>query len=218
MEPLKPHDLLRIPGPEAAHCEEPGAPLPDWALRSLRRASWTVVRRTWAPSANLIPVGVRGDTRRERLAAFVDREAVVERLAPEDVAAISRAKGSDRTPALRAVGELDELLRGYSWGPAGSVGFELASGVPSTNPESDLDVVIRAPVPWPLREAVELSESLAALPVRVDVQMDTPSGAVSLQEYARGGEVVVRTADGPRVARSPWQEDAPVTGTGGRPA
>lgn len=175
---------------------------------SLRRAPWVVVRRAYAPAANSIPVGVRGSTRGERLAAFVDRTAIAERLSPEDLLAVGRGRSMARTPALRVLGELDELLCGYSWGPTGSAGFELASEIPTTSLESDLDLLIRAPMPMSTAAAGELSESLAALAVRVDAQLDTPSGAVALQEYARGREVLVRTEDGPELIRSPWQTEA----------
>lgn len=216
MERLKPHDLLRVRGSGAVYCEEPGAPLPEWSAMSLWRAPWVVVRRAYAPAANSIPVGVRGSTRGERLAAFVDRTAIVERLSPEELLAVGRGRSMARTPALRVLGELDELLCGHSWGPTGSAGFELASKVPTTSLESDLDLVIRAPTPLPLAVAGDLSESLAALAVRVDAQLDTPSGTVLLEEYARGREVLVRTADGPELIRCPWQMEALERQAGGR--
>jgi phosphoribosyl-dephospho-CoA transferase len=95
---------------------------------------------------------------------------------------------------------------GLIWGPTGSAGFELATGVPAAGAASDLDVVVRAPEFWPLERAREVAEDLAPLPARVDAQLDTPAGAVTLAEYACGGHVLVRTPDGPRLTRDPWRE------------
>jgi NAD(P)-dependent dehydrogenase (short-subunit alcohol dehydrogenase family) len=52
---------------------------------------------------------------------------------------------SYRTPALRTLLEVRErwAALALSWGPAGSVGFELATERRVTNEESDLDLVVR---------------------------------------------------------------------------
>jgi phosphoribosyl-dephospho-CoA transferase len=97
---------------------------------------------------------------------------------------------------------------GLAWGPTGSIGFELATGVAVAGPASDLDVVVRAPEPWFLAQARELVADLARLPVRVDTQLDTPTGAVVLGEYARGGRVLLRTPDGPKLVNDPWRHGA----------
>jgi phosphoribosyl-dephospho-CoA transferase len=97
---------------------------------------------------------------------------------------------------------------GLAWGPTGSVGFELATGTAVVGPASDLDVVVRAPEPWSHVRARELADDLARLPVRVDTQLDTPSGAVALAEYARGGRVLLRTPDGPKLTNDPWGHGA----------
>jgi phosphoribosyl-dephospho-CoA transferase len=113
-------------------------------------------------------------------------------------------------PSLRVLDAVDELFSslGLAWGPTGSVGFELATGVAAAGAASDLDVVVRAPEPWPLERAREIADHLQRLPARVDAQLDTPAGAVALAEYVRGGQVLVRTPDGPRLSRDPWPEAA----------
>ena len=215
MEPLKPHDLLRLHAPGTLRCEEP---LPAWAFAALTGSAWVVVRRAPTP-AGRVPVGVRGRSRDERFGAFVACACVAACLSPEDLAAAKGWRGAPRTPALRALDPVDELLGGLDlmWGPTGSAGFELASGVAATNDQSDLDVLIRAPLPMPLEEAREARDRLARLPVRVDAQLDVPAGAVSLDEFARGGEVMLRTPDGPRLVRFPWCSHQPAA-TRGRPA
>jgi phosphoribosyl-dephospho-CoA transferase len=208
---VTPHDLLRLAS--GALLRHEGS-APAWVTPSLARAPWVVVRRA-RTSGDLIPVGMRGRTRAERFAALLAPDAVAGRVTPEDLAA---ARGWRHTPRTRRVGHVvqvldavDELFAslGFAWGPTGSVGFELATGVAAASASSDLDVVVRAPEPWPLEYAREIADDLARLPARVDVQLDAPAGAVVLAEYARGGWVLLRTPDGPRLVHDPWREAAP---------
>jgi phosphoribosyl-dephospho-CoA transferase len=176
---------------------------------SLVRTPWVVVRRARTP-AGLIPVGARGRTRGERFAAWLAPDAIAARVTPEDLAAargwrhMPRAR---RVKSLRVLDAVDELFASLdlAWGPTGSVGFELATGVVAAGAASDLDVVVRAPEPWPLERAREIADSLDRLPARVDAQLDASGGAVALSEYARGGRVLVRTPDGPRLTSDPWR-------------
>jgi phosphoribosyl-dephospho-CoA transferase len=206
---VRPHDLLRLAKGAKLRYEEP---VPGWVPARLARTPWVVVRRVRTPSA-LIPVGVRGSTRSERFAAFLSPTDVVARVSPEDLAAARgwrhafRGRGLGAVRVLEAVDELFTFL-GLAWGPTGSVGFELATGAAVAGPASDLDVVVRAPKPWSRTRARELTDGLARLPVRVDTQLDTPSGTVALTEYARGGRVLLRTPDGPRLVRDPWRYTA----------
>jgi phosphoribosyl-dephospho-CoA transferase len=109
---------------------------------------------------------------------------------------------------IRVLDAVDELFSslGLVWGPTGSVGFELATGVAAAGTASDLDVVVRAPEPWPLESAREIADHLNGLLVRVDAQLDVPVGALSLAEYARGGRVLLRTPDGLRLTWDPWRD------------
>ena len=206
---MRPHDLLRLA--DGAGISHEG-PVPAWLPARLARAPWVVVRRARAPSA-LIPVGVRGSTRSERLAAFLAPTGVAARVSPESLAAARGWRHAFRARwlgALRVLEAVDELFTflGLAWGPTGSIGFELATGVAVAGPASDLDVVVRAPEPWFLAQARELVADLARLPVRVDTQLDTPTGAVVLGEYARGGRVLLRTPDGPKLVNDPWRHGA----------
>jgi phosphoribosyl-dephospho-CoA transferase len=206
---VRPHDLLRLA--DGAGIRHEG-PVPAWVTASLARAPWVVVRR--APTqAGLVPVGVRGRTRAERLAAFLAPTAAAARVSPEGLAAARGWRHAFRARwlgALHVLDAVDELLTslGLAWGPTGSVGFELATGVAVADPASDLDVIVRAPEPWSFARARELADDLARLPVRVDTQLDTPSGAVALAEYARGGRVLLRTPDGPKLVNDPWRHGA----------
>ena len=206
---MRPHDLLRpAEGTGLSHEES----VPAWIPTSLARAPWVVVRRAHAP-AGLIPVGVRGRTRAERFAALLALDAVAARVTPEDLVCARGWRNMVRARwirSLRVLDAVDELFAalGLAWGPTGSVGFELATGVATASTDSDLDVVVRAPEPLPLGNAREIADYLNRLPVRVDAQLDAPAGAVTLADYVRGGRSLLRTPDGPILTRDPWREAA----------
>ena len=203
----RPHDLLR---PRAVGDVIAAGDLPAWATTALATAGLVVVRRARVP-AGLVAVGVRGPLRHQRLAAMLPCCAIVERIAPERLAAEASwgpTPGRARIPALAASKPVGALLRGLglAWGPAGSVGFELATGTPAARPDSDLDLLVRCPSPWPLAAARYALARLDRLAVPVDVQIETPVGSVALREYARGrAPVLLRTLDGPRLVADPWQ-------------
>jgi phosphoribosyl-dephospho-CoA transferase len=199
-----PHTLLRI---EDAALLGPG-PMPRWVSAALRRAPWVVVRR--ARGGRLIPVGVRGASRTQRFAAWIKTDAVEECVRPAELAAQRRwalAPRGLQYPALAVLDAVDALMRerGLTWGPCGSVGFELASAVATVTAASDLDLTVATPKPLSLATALALGAALAKLPVRVDVQLEGPHGAVALAEYAAGGRpLVLRTLEGPRLVDNPW--------------
>lgn len=137
-----PHDLLRLSDPrDLVYRVLP----PPWLHEALSLAPWVVVRR--APFKNeLIPVGVRGKNRSERFAAFAHAAAVVQCVSPEDLASCQAwREAREEIPALRALPKIHLALQalGLSWGPVGSVGFELATAFPAANCSSDLDTGCR---------------------------------------------------------------------------
>jgi phosphoribosyl-dephospho-CoA transferase len=68
-----------------------------------------------------------------------------------------------------------------------------------------LDLVIRVPRRLAREDAGRLYEALIGTDVRTDAQLETPSGAVSLDEYAHAVEgIVLRCADGARLVADPW--------------
>ena len=75
------------------------------------------------------------------------------------------------------------------WGPIGSVGFELASGVATATPDSDLDLMIRLPglCQSIIDELVALHDKhFRSIAARVDCQVDTPVGPIGLTELVSG--------------------------------
>ncbi len=173
---------------------------------------------------DLIPVGVRGVGRAQRFAAFVAVADIAEQRSPESLAAWPSRLARPRREAIAALAALTRvapvLMRlDKRWGPGGSVGFELASGVPTATATSDLDLVIRQPRRLDLCDARELLAALvaAAAPARIDVLLETALGGVALAELAAGpARVLVRTPLGPRLRADPGCHDdgVPLSGPG----
>ena len=202
------HALLRVADLDALVWD---AGRPDWAPQALQRAPWAVVRRS-APRLSQRPVGVRGGVRSQRVAAWLPDRAVQEYITPQMLAANRawRQRSIAATPAVAVLDEVTSILAAHGhagrWGPGGSVGFELASGVPSTTSSSDLDLVLSADEPMAQTEATRLHADLSKLPVRIDLLLETPHGAVMLAEYATGtGMTLLRSAQGPRLVCDPWR-------------
>jgi phosphoribosyl-dephospho-CoA transferase len=207
---VKPHDLLRL----ATHAPA-FADAPAWVAAALLRAPWVVVRR--APHhGDAIPVGVRGSTRSERFGTWLHPRDVAHVVTPEDL----RAAGRSALPAfalpafalLRAVTPLLDAT-GCVWGPTGSAGFELASGITTVTPASDLDLLMRAPEPLARERAAALFDALSDAArdaaARIDVQIETRDAAFSLGEFARSNlRVMLRSADGPKLVADPWRAES----------
>jgi phosphoribosyl-dephospho-CoA transferase len=208
---VTPHTLLRIAGVEslAADVQE----LPAWAPESLRRAPWVVVRRTPVCGSN-IPVGLRGETRSQRIASWLPESAVLECVTIRQLSTTATWKHAPRrtqVPALEALERVAAIMRAhgfeYQWGPTGSVGFELASGCSTATERSDLDLALRLDRPLSVASACSLHSALAALPVRTDLLLEMPHGAVALCDYATSrGSFVLRTMRGPRLVRDLWSD------------
>jgi len=205
------HALLQVSDLDALAFE---ARQPRWAVAALQRAPWTVVRRA-APRPGLWPVGVRGRLRPQRCAAWLARRAIRACITPQMLAATVRWRehpSSASTPAIAALDAVAAIFAAHGlagrWGPGGSVGFELASGVPATHIDSDLDLVLIAEEPMAPIDAAHLHAALSQLRVRIDVLLETPRGAVALAEYANNtGAMRLRCAHGPRLVHDPWGAD-----------
>jgi phosphoribosyl-dephospho-CoA transferase len=210
--PAPTHDLIRLHQPIALTID---APVPSWVAPTLRRTPWVVVRRGYLRDG-MLPVGVRGSARHERFAAFLAVAEIADRLSPEDLTILRHDVERQRwnsVPARAALARLAPMLArgGHCWGPIGSVGFEIATGVPTATMSSDLDLVLRQEHRLAPNEAIELCAALteAAAPVRVDVMLETPSGGVSLRDLAaRPACALVRSRDGACLAADPWIVDA----------
>ncbi|MEP9327478.1 malonate decarboxylase holo-ACP synthase [Paraburkholderia phymatum] len=208
------HDILRVRKLEPFDAE------PAWVRDAFARAPFVVVRRAQA-AAGFVAVGVRGAARNERYGTWTRSDDIEAAFTPEALSSAS-ALAADRAalPALPAFVALDALRRdtscfaSFAWGPSGSVGFELATGVPTVTSTSDLDLLIRMPNHLTHDEAARIQAALdghaAQAGVRIDAQLETPAGGVALSEYAsRKAAVMARHASGPQFVADPWAR-APV--------
>jgi phosphoribosyl-dephospho-CoA transferase len=210
--PAPTHDLIRLRAPIKLAGDTPP---PAWVEVALGQIPWVVVRRGHVRDG-IVPVGIRGVTRSHRCAARLAVAEIAERLSPEDLAVSGRIIGQKRKEAVPALAALDRvadlLMRGgYRWGPGGSVGFELATGIATTIALSDLDLILRQDRPLAPDQAADLLAALvkAAAPARIDVMLETPIGGVALADLAaERAQVLVRTPLGPRLADDPWMVDA----------
>jgi len=192
----RPHDLLLV-----SDAVVTGA-APPWVHAALQATPWAVVRRGSAPPDH-VAIGVRGPDRSHRHATTVACGRIRRIATPETLAQLVPPQRD--VPAIVALHRIRTRMQtlGLPWGPTGSVGFELASGVPTATPDSDLDLVIRvddlsAPTLGRLTNAHNMFERL---PTRVDCQVELPGGAVALAELLSGqSDVLARTCAGPRLA------------------
>ncbi|MNZ73375.1 Phosphoribosyl-dephospho-CoA transferase [compost metagenome] len=203
---LNPHDLVRFRNPDSIIFD---SPKPGWAIESLMRAPFVVVRR--APMlGSAVPVGIRGGSRNQRLAATIELDHIIQRVAPEELALSKSWRTNKHLQEIGisyALEFVDSILtqERMNWGPTGSVGFELASGIFTATENSDLDIIIRVTKFLPVDTSKELIAKLLQAPVKVDVQLETIKGCVILAEYARGeSSIMLRTTDGPRLVKNPW--------------
>ena len=211
----RPHDLLFLarPGPFGSKgaAFDSGGAWPKWLDAAWLDGAPVVVRRA-VPPAGQVPVGARGLQRKQRCAGHVAVRDVARCVTPEMLA--RRVLENDpevsnmaaTTPCIAALLALAPRLHalGLDWGPVGGAGFWLASGLPVLRPTSDLDLLVRAPKPLASDTVAELA-ALQHHPARLDVQVDTGIGGFALMEYARGGTVMLKTDDGPRLTSDPWE-------------
>lgn len=203
---LNPHDLVRFRSIDNIIVDSPKA---QWVMEALARTPFVVVRR--APiEGSTVPVGIRGGSRNQRLAATIETDNIIQHITPEELALGKTWRTNRHLQEIgisTALDLADSILtqEGLSWGPIGSTGFELASGIVTASDNSDLDIVIRSPEFMAIDTSQELIRKFMQAPVKVDVQLEMVRGCVILAEYATGADcVMLRTIDGPRLVKNPW--------------
>ncbi|MFE4706142.1 malonate decarboxylase holo-ACP synthase [Peribacillus simplex] len=193
---LNPHDLLRIKGAEELISH---TPIPNWVAESLVISPFVVIRRSRAAKGQ-VAVGVRGPERNKRFAAFLPIDSILSRITPERLV---QDKGwqNHSKKIFQCLDPVSDLLdrASLTWGPTGSVGFELATGQEVVTEKSDIDIVIRITEEFTINFAQKIENGLKKNPFRIDVQLEMKVGAFSLSEYAnsKGKAVLFRTMDGP---------------------
>ena len=203
---LRAHDLLRLV-PDARVLGD----LPIWATDSLHQTRTVVVRRAAAPN-RLVSVGIRGSFRGQRCdSLFLRIEDVATLYTPESLIRTGNWRQFTRSPrpfpawqALEQVNDFAERT-GLVYGPIGSVGFQLATGVDSVSQSSDLDVIVRLATAPNRRLLQDFHEANRFHAAPVDVVLEGLVGAVSLTEYLqRPDRVLIKTQIGPRIGAFVW--------------
>ncbi|WP_316848860.1 malonate decarboxylase holo-ACP synthase [Pedobacter agri] len=212
---LRPHTLIRFDKVEDLISD---LPFPEWLSDALSGSMIGVIRRAVA-RPGLLPLGIRGSKRGERFAAWLPLESVQSYIKPSALSNPDHwnAKYQHELPAtVWSLNKISPILNkaGFDWGPTGSTGFELATGKSSIKPTSDLDLVIEMPEIFDLKEASLLLYRLESFSEsRVDIQLETPTGAVSLKEYVTSATVLVKTAIGPLICerKTLWDQSTDST-------
>ena len=202
---VRAHDLLWITEDSELFPEAQ----PAWVRDALSRMPVVVARRAEAPPG-FAAVGIRGRSRELRFAALVKLSDIRNLRTPESLASERgwRENHAGLPAGVREALALFDELSGreeFVWGPAGSVGYQLATGLPVTTDESDLDVLIRCDV-LPDRLLLSSVRDLAKKSsARFDVILEGPPGAVALEEL-HSHDVLLKTSQGPRIATFSWQK------------
>ncbi|MDQ2819755.1 MAG: malonate decarboxylase holo-ACP synthase, partial [Pseudomonadota bacterium] len=145
-----------------------------------------------------------------RYAACVDARHIAAIVSPEQLLTRQCAAARRTLPAMTLLASLqpwfaDQCLAG---GPAGSTGFELASGQAVVHQTSDLDLLLRPAqrfsVATAQRWCASLQAQAGAAGCRIDVQVESGHGAFALAEYAAHQRVLLRTPHGVYLTGDPW--------------
>ncbi|MBB6143116.1 phosphoribosyl-dephospho-CoA transferase [Silvibacterium bohemicum] len=180
---------------------------PACAYLNPNQRPWVVVRRERI-SDGLLPVGMRGSERNERCAGFTRWSEVLETRRPDELRLLLAADSRRTLLAFQTLAYLECRLAGLdeNWGPGGSVGFELASGIPAVREGSDLDLILFAPKKLEITEAQNLWRIISSAPGKVDALIETPFCGFSLQEFVTASprKMLLRTSDGRVLGSDPW--------------
>lgn len=206
VRPYRPHDMLWTDGFAALVSDDP---LPAWVTEQWNASLPVIVRRDHSDTG-LIPVGIRGKEKHQRAPAWLAPDNVIRRLSPEtlvkDREKLLASPFADTKP-VRTILELLEMELPCAWGPTGSCAYALATGRAVMHEASDLDMLIRCPEPVLPEEFAFLAEKWDSFPCKVDIQIETPSGAFAIREWIRekGRRVLLKTNTGPILTDDPWK-------------
>lgn len=206
-----PHDLVTFANDNDFITENP---LPEWAKDSLSKAKIAVVRRGEIRDG-LIPVGLRGYERNQRLAGYLKITDIEAQYHPDYFIQHKSWKklpvSRQKMVPFRALAKIAPLLKDYRWGISGSLAYEMATGVKmvkeSAEHTSDLDLIMPDLSPMSVEQAREFLHQLNQFDVHADVQVVHDECGFSLEEYAlgRNQQILVKTTKGPILSSDPWQ-------------
>jgi phosphoribosyl-dephospho-CoA transferase len=198
------HDLILLRAETVVTSAEGGPACP---YLNPNQRPWVVVRRGRI-SDGLIPVGVRGAQRHERCAGFIGLSEVLETRRPDQLRLMLAEDSRRALQVFRTLSYLESHLVGLdmTWGPGGSVGYELASGMPAVRADSDLDFILFAPRELEITEAQDLWRMISSAPGKVDALVETPLCGFSLEEFVTASprKILLRTSDSRILGSNLW--------------
>lgn len=209
--PPQVHDLVRL---TSSAIEELSAEAAEesWVASSLSQVPWAVVRRARPSAPSRIPIGVRGPERSQRWAAEVCESDICDIVTPAQARNFPATRS--QLGAFRALQALVDAPISLPWGVGGSLGFETVTGAKAAKESSDVDLIVYADAPVTDKDLRELEMTTGSIQkfsgTRIDILVETPTGAVAFAELTRAiglqpkPTVMLRTPDGPELAKYPW--------------
>lgn len=201
---LRPHDLIWLTARDALE------DVTESWVDGVWHTGLPVVMRRDVDENGRIPVGVRGLKRDQRATGWVKPACVTRVVSPEDLVSLTDLLRSPfiTQPPVQVAFQLAQQPWPWTWGVTGSTGYALATGVPVIHADSDLDLLIRAPLRVPAAELERWAKQLRNALCRVDTQVETPAGGFALNEWLRDGKALLKTHTGPRLVADPWNREA----------
>jgi phosphoribosyl-dephospho-CoA transferase len=178
--------------------------LPEWLV--LSQQVYGVVRRAEPSDPEVLPIGLRGAARNQRLALEIPTASVQKVIHPWEIIDRESFRQEEiiHFPAYQQFHAARDILSGYKWGIGGSLGFELTSGIKAVKETSDFDLLLYAdsPAGLPLQAIQAHSDFFEQL----DTQVITSKGGFSLKEYLRTPEkkILLKTTAGPKLTKEIW--------------
>lgn len=196
---IKVHDIVQF---ASINDIETSMELPEWVKDAPASQNFGVVRRM--PITNkTVPIGLRGDTREKRHGAFIHESYIMQVISP--VSLVNRIDEFNDRIYFPTLYKVKEVFEKYSlkWGPTGSIGFEIATSIPVTTPNSDIDICLYLDqIDTDL--LVVVGKFLDSLDRRIDVQVEVPSiGAFILNDYLKNMKAgfIIKTKFGPHLCK-----------------
>lgn len=200
MKALQAHDLLW-----GMTVDQLDGSAPIWAIEAMQAGHPVVVRRAITDSA-MVAVGIRGKARHQRYATQMPKAAIIRCVSPEQLVNIDLQAFPHLQQRLVGIANVMEYFA-VQWGYAGSVGFELATGIRVVHAQSDIDLIMRMPNYVDKQLAYQMLIQLEETTEKVDVQLQTPHGGVALKEWARGSsKILLKSSHAAVLVENPWQE------------
>lgn len=187
--------------------------MPAWTKEMLQACCVGIVRRDLF-QANLLPIGIRGKQKNQRLAAYLPVNKVIGHLTPQDILQAylqATMQPIDETlPLWQNLKEIVAIATTFSQeiGLGGSAQFELATQIPMVKATSDLDLIVKNPAKISKKAARDLLNQINAYGIHVDLQILANHNGFSLEEYAfqQTNKIMLKTTKGPILTANPWED------------